>query len=151
MDHILSLSQLVILLLTSLKRSTQNLFHHSPTQFFTVNTCVFILPSCLLLWVRSIHTLTASAYLKNWQFPLRLLKYSRPYACICLMYSRKNKTKQHLLNEQEKEKSTNSWKVGVGGQNADHTCLTFHYKGLALRQSEMKTHRMVLSISLTGF
>ena len=31
------------------------------------------------------------------------------------------------------------------------TGLTFHYKDLALRQSEMKTHFMVLSISLTGF
>ena len=67
------------------------------------------------------------------------------------MYSGKSKNKQPLLNEQEKEKSSNSWNVGVGGQNADYTGLTFHYKDLALRQSEMKTHCMVLSISLTGF
>lgn len=44
-----------------------------------------------------------------------------------------------------------SWNGGVRGQNADHTCLIFHRKDLALSWSKMKTHCMVLSISLTGF
>ena len=151
MDHILSLSASHLASYLTKEKHSEPISSFSNSILHCKHMCFY--SAFLPITLSKVHTYPYCFCLPKelTQFPVRLLKYSRPYACICLMYSRKSKTKKHLLNEQEKEKSTNSWNVGVGGQNADHTCLTFHYKGLALRQSEMKTHHMVLSISLTGF